>query len=246
MRSFRLCILLSLCPLLYESGAAMDTVVLLHGLGRGPLAMKRLEHELRADGYNVINVAYPSQEKDIPTLAEEALAPHLTSVEGDGRVHIVTHSLGGILVRQYLKNHGVPARLGRIVMLAPPNQGSEIVDRLSPWKLYRWLNGPAGLQLGTDAASVPNTLGALPAGVEVGIIAGDFSWNPLLSATISGPNDGKVSVARSHLEGQREHIVVRSSHTWLMWRRATIDQVRSFLRDGRFVRPSAQSQVHSI
>jgi pimeloyl-ACP methyl ester carboxylesterase len=198
--------------------------------------MKRLEHALRADGYEVLNLHYASQTHDIATLARTTLAPVLGPDAPHARVHVVTHSLGGILVRQYLHDHGVPSRLGRIVMLAPPNQGSEVVDRLRTWPAYRWFNGPAGLQLGTDAQSVPNRLGPIPAGVEVGVIAGDFSWNPLLSSALSGPNDGKVSVARSHVTGEQDHIVVRSSHTWLMWRRMTMLHVRTFLREGRFER----------
>lgn len=218
-----------------------DTVVLLHGLGRGPLAMKRLERTLRSEGYHVLNLRYASQTHDIATLARTTLAPVLGPDAPHARVHLVTHSLGGILVRQYLHDHGVPSRLGRIVMLAPPNRGSEVVDRLRTWPVYRWFNGPAGLQLGTDAQSVPNRLGPVPAGVEVGVIAGDFSWNPLLSSAITGPNDGKVSVARSHIDGERDHIVVSSSHTWLMWRAFTLTQVSAFLRDGHFVHRSPRT-----
>ncbi|HEY0946478.1 MAG TPA: alpha/beta fold hydrolase [Opitutaceae bacterium] len=214
-----------------------EAVVLLHGLGRGRLAMKRLERTLRAAGYEVHNVGYDSQRHDIAALADQTLAPFFAasaSRSPAARVHIVTHSLGGILVRQYLHTHGMPPALGRVVMLAPPNQGCEIVDRLRGWRLYRWLNGPAGVQLGTDAASVPNTLGPLPAGAEVGVIAGDFSWNPLTSSWIDGQDDGKVSVKRTHVAGERDHRVVHASHTWIMWRRATLDHMLAFLRTGRF------------
>ncbi len=211
-----------------------ETVVLLHGLGRGPLAMKRLEHTLRNRGFEVLNIGYASQEHDIATLADRTLSPLLGPDAPHTRVHIVTHSLGGILVRKYLADHGTPAHLGRVVMIAPPNQGSEIVDRLRTWRLYRWLNGPAGLQLGTGPDAVPVSLGPLPGDVDVGVIAGDFSWNPLLSACIAGANDGKVSVARTHVAGERDHLTVRSSHTWIMWRRKTIEQVLAFLREGSF------------
>lgn len=218
------------------SGTSADTVVLLHGLGRGPLAMKRLEHSLKARGYVVHNVRYDSKRHDIATLAESAIAPFLGPSSPHDRVHFVTHSLGGILVRQYLARHGASERLGRIVMIAPPNRGSEIVDRLRGWSLYRWLNGPAGAELGTAPDAIPQTLGPVPSGVEVGVVAGDFSWNPLLSACIEGPNDGKVSLASTHVAGERDHVTVRSSHTWIMWRRTTADQVIAFLREGKFVR----------
>jgi triacylglycerol lipase len=122
-----------------------------------------------------------------------------------------------------------------VVMLAPPNGGSELVDLLKHWPVYRRLNGPAGLQLGTDVDSVPNQLGPVR-DVAVGIIAGDRSFNPLFSTIIPGRNDGKVSVERTRLAGMSDHLTVHSSHTWLMWRSGVISQVKSFLRTGAFAR----------
>jgi hypothetical protein len=116
-----------------------------------------------------------------------------------------------------------------------------VVDRLRNWKLYQWFNGPAGRELGTDANSVPQSLGAVPPGVAVGVVAGTFSWNPLLSSCLPGPNDGKVSLARSHVAGELDHVTVNASHTWIMWRRITVDHVVSFLREGRFARPGSTS-----
>lgn len=121
-------------------------------------------------------------------------------------------------------------------MIAPPNAGSEVVDRLRGWSVYRRINGPSGQQLGTDAASTPVTLGPLPYDVEVGVIAGNVSLNPLFSAFIAGPDDGKVSVARTHVDGERAHLTVPYSHTWLMWRRSVLAEVRAFLDSGRFAR----------
>lgn len=217
------------------AGAA-DTVVLLHGLGRGPASMRPLERALAREGHTVVNLRHASQKHDIATLAETTLGPVFSAEAAGrgGRVHIVTHSLGGILVRQYLRENGVPADLGRVVMLAPPNGGSEIVDTLAGARLYAWLNGPAGLDLGTAAHHAPARLGPLPAGVEVGVIAGDFSWNPLFSRLIPGADDGKVSVARTHLAGETDHLVLPYSHTWLMNRRETRRQIVAFLRDGCF------------
>jgi triacylglycerol lipase len=222
---------------------AADTVVLLHGLGRSPLSLKRIEVSLRAEGYVVRNVGYPSRSADIATLANEALrpvfgvpAPTESASAPGARVHVVTHSLGGILVRQWLRDHGVPPALGRVVMLAPPNAGSEIVDRLRDWKIYQWTNGPAGLQLGAGAADVPRALGPLPLGVEVGVIAGSRTINPLLSALLPSRDDGKVTVAATHVTGETDHLTLHATHTWIMWRRDTAAQVGAFLRDGRFAR----------
>lgn len=229
-----LCLLAGLLAAPASSGAR-ETVVLLHGLGRGPASLWPLARTLRAEGYEVVNLRYPSQRAPAADLAEQTLTPVLAGAD-TGRVHVVTHSLGGILVRHWLQEHGVPSTLGRVVMLAPPNQGSEIVDHLRAWRAYAWLNGPAGLDLGTDSAAAPARIPPPPAGVEVGVIAGDFSWNPFFSALIPGPDDGKVSVARTHLSGERGHLVLPYSHTWLMNRRETRRQVLAFLRDGRFAR----------
>ncbi len=216
-----------------------DTVVLLHGLARSSHSMMRLESSLRADGYRVLNLDYASTRNSISTLATQTLGPVFAQPsphahDSSPKVHIVTHSLGGILVRQFLHDHGVPANLGRIVMLAPPNQGSELADKLSSWWLYRRINGPAGLELGTDPASTPQRLGPLPPRIEVGVIAGSRSFNPLFSALIPGADDGKVSVARTHVSGETAHLTLPSSHTWLMWRKNVVQQIRAFLREGRF------------
>lgn len=232
----RLLSAIGLCALGLSTGQAADRVVLLHGLGRGPLSMMPLERSLRRAGYEVVNVRYPSQRAPIHDLAERALGPVLAEAPGAGRIHVVTHSLGGILVRQYLREHGVPDRLGRVVMLAPPNAGSEIVDTLAGWRAYARINGPAGLDLGTDATHAPARLGPIPPGVDVGVIAGDFSWNPLFSALLPGPDDGKVAVARTHVAGERDHVTLPYSHTWLMNRAKTRGQVLTFLREGRFAR----------
>ena len=214
--------------------ARADTVVLLHGLGRGPASMLPVARSLRRAGYEVVNIGYPSQRDSIGELAERALDPVFASAPSGGKIHVVTHSLGGILMRRYLSEHGLPASLGRVVMLAPPNSGSEIVDRLAGWRSYAWVNGPAGLDLGTTPDCAPLALGPLPAEAEVGVIAGDFSWNPLFSALIPGPDDGKVAVARTHVAGERDHLTLPYSHTWLMNRSETRRQVLAFLRDGRF------------
>src|SRR5581483_9780319 len=147
------------------------------------------------------------------------------------RIHFVTHSLGGIILRQYLSTHCLD-NLGRVVMLAPPNRGSEIIDRLKGNPLSRIILGPVAAELGTGADDLPRRLGAL--NFECGIIAGDRSLNPFLSHSLSGPNDGKVTVESAKAEGMRDFIVLHSTHTWLLWRERTVRQVHCFLKSGQF------------
>jgi pimeloyl-ACP methyl ester carboxylesterase len=146
-------------------------------------------------------------------------------------IHFVTHSMGGILVRYYLARHTVP-ELGRVVMLAPPNQGSEVVDRFSKMPGYETVNGPAGYQLGTAPDSVPNSLG--PVTYPVGVIAGTESVNLLLSSALPDPDDGKVSVERTRVEGMADFITVEASHPFIMRDDEAIRQALFFLQVGHF------------
>jgi triacylglycerol lipase len=128
-------------------------------------------------------------------------------------------------------------RLGRVVMLGPPNQGGEVVDRLGEWALFGKINGPAGKQLGTGPGFVPNRLG--PVKFELGIIAGDRSINWINSMIIPGPDDGKVSVKRTKVAGMKEHIIIPASHPFLMRNAQAIGATLRFLRSGTFLEAGA-------
>lgn len=210
-----------------------EAVILLHGLARTADAMQPMADFLQQRGYTVINQDYPSREYPVEELTEMTVPQAISKArqQGASKIHFVSHSMGGILVRQYLSQNQQPD-LGRVVMLGPPNQGSEVVDKLRSLAPFRWLNGPAGQQLGTGEDSLPLQLG--PTTFDVGIIAGDFSINLMLSQLIPGPDDGKVSVERSKLEGMRDHIVMPYSHPLMMRREAVMEQTLSYLKTGQF------------
>jgi len=118
-------------------------------------------------------------------------------------------------------------------MLAPPNEGSEVADKLGDLSLYKWINGPAGNELGTDKNSVPNQIG--PAHFPVGVIAGDRSINWINSLfLIPGRNDGKVSVERAKLAGMSDFLVVHATHPFIMRNDEVIRQTIKFLQTGTF------------
>ena len=214
-----------------------DTVVVLHGMGRTKLSMRWLASRLGGDGYAVLNLSYPSTKYPVARLAD--LLHHELEARGldhTRRTHFVTHSLGGIVVRAYLKEHR-PANLGCVVMLSPPNQGSEVADRLRRHSFYRLATGPAGQELGTDAASTPQQLG--PVDFPLGVITGDKSFNPLFSHWIPGRSDGKVSVERAKVEGMTDFLVVPHSHSFIMRSGNVAMQVAHFLKCRSFNRTPA-------
>lgn len=210
-----------------------EYVVLLHGLARTNRSMEKLRRALNDAGYTTCNVPYPSTDAAIEELATAHVLPAIEAcvAEPDAVLHFVTHSMGGLVLRQLVAS-GELGRVGRVVMLGPPNAGSEVADELRGTWFYRWIHGPAGEQLGTGEADLPRQLG--PAPFELGVVAGTRSVNPILSAMIPGPDDGKVSVANAKLEGMRDFVALPTTHTFMMRNERVIAEVLHFLRHGRF------------
>jgi pimeloyl-ACP methyl ester carboxylesterase len=230
---------ISLSPFNVRAAAVSDVqstenVILLHGLCRTSRSMTKMDRALTRAGYTVWNVSYPSRTAPIETLADDAIGDAIAECRENGatKIDFVTHSMGGILVRSYLARHNV-LELGRVVMLAPPNQGSEVVDKLGGLVLFKWINGPAGDELGTDKDSTPNQLG--PAYFPLGIIAGDRSINWINSLfLIPGPDDGKVAVKRAGLAGMSDFRLIHATHSFITYNCEAIRLTIEFLQTGRF------------
>ena len=208
-------------------------VILLHGISRTSSSLRRMQTAIEASGFVTLNLDYPSRRKALEPLADDLHKAIEGFADGlKGSIHFVGHSMGGLLARVYIAKYR-PERLGRVVMLGTPNGGSEVADRLKHFFLYRAYFGPAGQQLGTrrDAttrASLP------PVDYPVGIIAGTRSIDPVTWAMLPKPHDGRVSVENTALDGMTDHLVIGSSHPWLVRSPAAIDQTIAFLRQGRF------------
>jgi triacylglycerol lipase len=211
-----------------------EWVILLHGIMRSPRSMSRIERVLTYRGYRVINFGYPSTEESIETIA--ALLNKEVVAIPDKRISVnfVSHSMGSIVVRYYLAHYPVK-NLGRVVMIAPPNRGSIIVSYLKNWPPYRWFFGEAGQELTRAPESLPNILPAPPC--EFGIIAGgvgnSFGLNPL----IPGDDDGTVGVDETWLASASDFIQIKGQHSTLLLQTSVVDNVVTFLREGKFKHP---------
>jgi hypothetical protein len=237
MRNSALLISALVCSAAFAAPAnlkELGTVVLLHGLARTDASMQSMEEALHKEGYRVCNISYPSREHPIAELASQFVAPAIAKCVTDAKtpLNFVTHSLGGIIVRELAHVDKVRS-FGRVVMLGPPNHGSEVVDALGGWSLFNAINGPAGHELGTKPDSVPQKLG--PVSFETGVIAGRHTINWINSLIIPGVDDGKVSIESAKVEGMRDFIVIAASHPFLMTDSEAIKQTIHFLANGCFV-----------
>lgn len=222
-------------PLPPPTSAAPETVVILHGVAMRAWVMARLAWTLRAAGYRVCNLSYPSRTWPLARLAAEYLPARLAALGAARapRLHFVTHSMGSIVLRQFCRDRR-PPNLGRVVMLGPPNQGSAAADAAHRSRFLRAVIGINLPALGTGPAGVAAPLG--PVDYPVGVIAGRGAVNPLFGAVLGAEHDGAVSVAAARLAGMSDFLVVPHSHTIMLWRGSVCRQTLAFLRDGRFAR----------
>ena len=232
-KSFSIIFLVSVSVLSFPKPIyAQDCVVLLHGFLRVSNSMSELEEKLIREGFSVANINYQSRKHQIDFLSYEAVSRGINMCieKNPVRIHFITHSLGGILVRHFFGEHTL-LNLGRVVMLGPPNQGSELVDRLKFIPGFSLL-GPAGKALGTGADSIPKKLG--PVSFELGVIAGTRNMTPLGFFLLDRPNDSVVTVESTKVNGMNEHISLPVTHTLMMRNDDVIDHSINFLRTGQF------------
>lgn len=206
-------------------------VVLLHGLARGPGSMAGLASHLSAHGFDVAARAYPSRRHSISYLASEV--GNWIRERAAGRpVSAVTHSLGGVILR-HVRDPDI--RWERVVMLAPPNQGSRLAASLAHRALFRWFYGPAGIEL-ADGSGWPAPVApfAVIAGTRALAITNPTSWAMARRFPRGMAHDGTVAVEETRLAGMADHAEVDATHTWIMNDPRTRDLVVTYLRTGRF------------
>jgi triacylglycerol lipase len=213
----------------------MDDVVLLHGLGRDQRIMQPLSMQLQRHHFCTHNISYPSTQYSIERLAAQIYQKVARIYHTNNQpIHFVLHSLGAIIVRYMLQHYDV-GNLGRVVMIAPPNQGSDVATFFKRFFIYKKMYGPTGQQLVTGPAGMAAQLP--DADYELGIIAGNrctvrdclFSW-----FLFEGDNDGKVSVASTRLAGMKQHIVLPLSHPLMPRQQVVIEQSLAFIQSGAF------------
>lgn len=245
---FKKLIIFALCAALFFTATPAraadkngDYIVLLHGIARGSKSMEKMATRFTQAGYHVINIDYKSQQYTLDRLADniyEQIKPFTKN--GDYKIHFVGHSMGGLVTRAIIKRHR-PENLGRVVMLGTPNQGSEVADFLHNNVLFQNFYGPAGMQLLTDQRGIANILG--PVDFDLGIIAGTRSIDPFSSIVLPGRDDGKVTVERTKLKGMKDHVVLPTTHTFMMMNNRVIAQTEHFLKHGAFIHSSDMTGV---
>lgn len=208
-----------------------ECVVLLHGMFRTRFHMRKMARYLRAHNYHVLNIGYPSRKLSLEALRDFVWQELVSQLPKNTKIHFVGHSMGGLLIRALIARYN-PDHLGRVVLIAPPNKGSELADLLKQNWIYNKLAGPAGQDLVTDLSVTAHLFGDVH--YECGVIAGSLSLEPISSFFIKGRDDGRVSVENTRLEGMKDHIIIRTTHAWIPQNKKAMYQTLCFLKEGFF------------
>lgn len=218
--------------------ANKEAVILLHGIGLSKWSLTLIKLRLKQAGFDTMNITYPSTKLSLDGIADWLHQKYLTDDfwNSYSKVHFVTHSMGGLVARRYLNKFRDVLnadKIGRVVMLGTPNQGSEIADVMRSFPPYKWLFGPAGQELTTTAQSTSKDISFF----DVGVIAGTAGWlYPISGLFFKGKHDGRVAVERTKLPDMKDHIVIRSSHTLMIYRRKVHNEIVHFLKQGNFLK----------
>lgn len=210
----------------------MTRVVLLHGLARGKGSMAKLGKRLSAEGFETMSRTYPSRRGTLAALAGELTDWIVDEARGEP-VSAVTHSMGGVIARHL---HDPRIRWERIVMLAPPNQGSRLAAALVRNPLFRWYYGPAGGELADGSGWPPPPAPfAVIAGTRGLALSNPTSWTVGRRFPAGVRHDGTVAVDETQLPGMAAFVAVDATHTWIMNDPRVIELALRFLQKGVLV-----------
>lgn len=215
----------------HETAEDAELVICIHGLAETPTIMAPVEWMFRAAGYEVWNLTYPSTLYPIEDLAETWIAPQLDRAAAR-RVHVVTHSLGGVILHDCLQRHR-PSGLGRVVMTSPGLRGSEALEVYRHHPLYRLIYGPASWEGGIEDDAFARRLAPM-VDYDLGVVAGSLSLDPLANSFIPWPHDGKISAGRTRLDGLSDHILLPLPHDVTSAHPLALFQIWNFIRYGKF------------
>lgn len=226
---------------IYEERSFMlgnqQQIILLHGLGRSPRSMLKINKHLENQGYRVLNIGYSSITNNFNDILDHLIKRITPWVNPHQPVHFVGHSFGGILIRGILAKN-LNWTLGRCVMLGSPNQGTAIASFMMSHKFFRYFTPKVTRQLVPDSELIKY----LPEPeIETGIIAGNKPYNILIpvtwfykKATDNAPGDGVVELSNTQCRNMSDFIVLPLHHSFMMWDSLLIKQVIHFLQNGQF------------
>jgi pimeloyl-ACP methyl ester carboxylesterase len=191
------------------------------------------------DGFTHVPFEYPSTQVPLEQAAAylKSVMDSLTDVT---KISFVVHSMGGIVVRRYLKDQRDP-RLHRMVMMGTPNGGAELADMLKRNLLFKAIYGPAGQELISDPLG---PIKSLPTpDFEFGIVVGGKGDDKGFNRLLPGDDDGTVTVASARLPGAADFLRIPKIHAFLMSDATVISAVQHFLEHGRFFPDKAAEPI---
>ena len=217
----------------FQANRTGETVVIIHGLARSGYAMRSLTGRIEEAGYNTFVVDYASLGKSMDEVVMDVTEQINDCCHGAVRVHFVGHSLGGLLTRAYFtrpQSERLRQKLGQVIMIGTPNQGSAIVDHYEDrWWMKKF--GDTTLSLGTTPEDFPRKLP--PPDFRPGVIAGTNGW--FLSNKIFGEkNDGLVAVSSTHLPEMADYVEIDVGHSMMRFNKEVAEQTLYFLEHGQF------------